>query len=127
MKLLILIFLSSSLWSSEALFDQYCATCHTKETITFEQMKTEKERLIAPPINLVIERLKEVIVITLDDDDVKKAVITAFIKDYVQQPGIDKGVCRISCFNRFGVMPSQRGRVDPLVLEQIASWAYERY
>jgi len=127
MKLLILIFLITPLWASEELFDQYCATCHTKERISFKQMKTEKERLIAPPINLVIERLKEVIVITLDDDDVKKAVITAFIKDYVQQPNIDKGVCRISCFERFGVMPSQKGRVDPLILEQIASWAYENY
>lgn len=127
MKPLILFFLSCSLWSSEALFDQYCTACHTKERISFEQMKTEKKRLIAPPINLVIERLKEVIQIKIDDEDAKKAVITAFIKEYVLQPSIDRGLCRVSCFIEFGVMPSQKGRVDPLVLEQIASWAYDRY
>lgn len=127
MKLLLILLTSYALWASESLFDQYCGTCHLKKETSFEEMKEIRNSLLAPPISIVIQRLKEVIDLKIDDDDAKKALVVAFIKDYALQPSIDKGLCCANCFVQFGVMPSQKGRVDPDTIEEIASWAYDTY
>lgn len=127
MKLLIILLTSYTLWASESLFNQYCETCHLKEKTSFKEMKERRASLLAPPISIVMQRLKNVIDVKIDDDDVKKAVIVAFIKDYVLQPSIDKGACRATCFTQFGVMPSQKGEISSDTIEEIASWAYDTY
>ncbi len=90
-------------------------------------MKKKRAGLLAPPMSIVIQRLKNVIEVKIDDDDVKKAVTVAFIKDYVLQPSIDKGICRATCFSQFGVMPTQKGQLPSETIEEIASWAYDTY
>ncbi len=127
MKLLIILLTACTLWASESLFDQYCETCHLKEKTSFAEMKEKRASLLAPPMSIVIQRLKNVIDVKIDDDDVKKAVTVAFIKDYVLQPSIDKGLCRVNCFVQFGVMPSQKGQIPSDTIEEIASWAYDTY
>ena len=127
MKSLILILFSLSLFASEALFDQYCVSCHFKQKITFEQMKSQKQYIKAPPISVVMERMKKLIIIKVDDEDVQKAVITAFMKDYILDPSIDKGICHVNCYVQFGTMPSQKGKVPPEALEEIVSWVYDNY
>ncbi len=127
MKSLILILFSLSLFASEALFDKHCVSCHFKQHITFEQMKAQRQHIKAPPISVVMERMKEFIVVKVDDEDVQKAVITAFMKDYILEPSIDKGICHVNCYVQFGTMPSQKGKVSLKDLDEIVSWVYDNY
>ena len=127
MKSFILILISLSLSASEVLFDQYCVNCHFKQNITFEQMKAQRQHIKAPPISVVMQRMKEFIVVKVDDEDVQKAVITAFMKDYILEPSIDKGICHVNCYVQFGTMPSQKGKVPPEALDEIVSWVYDNY
>ncbi len=128
-KLLLLFLLSNGLYASpgETLFDQHCARCHNKEKISLSELKLKKHHLKAPPMNLVIERLKEVILITVDDEDSKQAVVTSFIKDYIQAPSIDKGLCRIGCFIEFGEMPKLSTQMSTEELNTLMAWLYERF
>ncbi len=127
MKTLLFIFISLSLHATEVLFDTYCSSCHFKQHITFEQMKAQKQHIQAPPISVVIERIKKFIEVKIDDEDVQKAVVTAYMKDYVLAPSIDKGICHVNCYVQFGTMPSQKGKVPPEALEEIVSWLYDNY
>ena len=127
MKSFLLIFLSLSLYATEALFDTYCVSCHFKQKISFEQMKAQRQHIKAPPISVVMERMKKFIVVKVDDEDVQKAVVTAYMKDYILAPSIDKGICHVNCYVQFGTMPSQKGNIEPEELEQIVSWVYDNY
>ena len=122
-----LVLITLSLSASEALFDQYCVSCHFKQHITFKQMKAQRQHIKAPPISVVMERMKKIIVVKVDDEDVEKAVITAFMKDYILAPSIDKGICHVNCYVQFGTMPSQKGKIPPEDLDKIVSWVYDRY
>lgn len=113
--------------SGEKIFDSYCMDCHTKERISFENFKKRKSDYKAPPMNLVVQRLKDVINIELGDDDAKKAVITAFIKDYIQAPSIDKGLCRVECFVQFGEMPKLQTPPSKRELDLVSDWVYDKY
>jgi len=127
MKVILLILMSLSLYGSEPLFDQYCVSCHFKEKITFKQMKAQRQYLKAPPISVVMERLKKYIVVKIDDEDVQKAVVVAYMQDYVMEPSIDKGICHVNCYVQFGTMPSQKGKVPREDLKKIVSWVYDQY
>jgi len=116
-----------SLGATECLYDEHCVTCHFKQQITFEQMKSQRQHLKAPPISIVMERIKAFIVVNIDDEDVHKAVVTAFMKDYILEPDIDKGLCHANCYIQFGTTPSQKEQVKPEELEQIISWVYDNY
>jgi len=113
--------------NAEEIYDNYCLSCHSKTVMKFKDFKREKERFNAPPMNLVIQRLKKVIKISLGDEDAKQAVITAFIKDYVLSPSIDKGLCRVECFVQFGEMPKMQAPPTREELNAVANWVYERY
>ncbi len=130
MKYIITLILGSALLlghSAEALFEDHCVSCHSKKTISFKELKQHKSRHKAPPINLVSARLKQVISISVEDEDAKKAVITAFIKDYVRSPSIDKGLCRAGCFAQFGEMPKLKKNLSNEDLDKLASWIYDTY
>jgi len=90
-------------------------------------MKAQKQHLQASPISVVMEQIKAFIVVNIDDEDVQKAVVTAFMKDYIMEPSIDKGLCHANCYVQFGEMPSQKGVIEPEELEQIVSWVYDTY
>ena len=119
--------MTTSIFANEVLFDEYCVSCHFKEKISFKQMKAQRQHLKAPPISVVMERIKKHIVVKIDDEDVQKAVVVAYMQDYVLEPSIDKGICHVNCYVQFGTMPSQKGKVPPKALKQIVSWVYDTY
>jgi len=125
--LIIAVMLTSIYADGALLFDRHCSSCHSGVKMSFKQMKARKNRLKAPPMNLVVERLKNKIHVHLDDEDVDRAVVVAFIKDYVMAPDIDKGVCRVNCFVQFGVMPSQKEAISMDALDEVAKWVYDNY
>lgn len=127
--LLVLLSLASRVLSSEGelLYDTYCLECHSKNKLTLEKLKSDRDKFRAPPMNLVIERLKEVIKISVEDEDAKEAVVVAYIKDYIQKPSIDKGLCRVSCYTQFGEMPAISSNLSNEDLHTVASWSYENF
>ncbi len=127
MKSLLFILIYFSLSATELLYDEYCVSCHFKQQITFEQMKAQKQHLKAPPISVVMERIKAFIVVNIDDEDVQKAVVIAYMKDYLLEPSIDKGICHANCCVQFGGMPSMKRKVKSEELEEIVSWLYDSY
>ena len=92
-----------------------CTACHILSTPTPEQIST----LQAPPMEAVMLHVKMVY-------DNKKSS-REFIVDYVQNPSASKSVCESNKVQKFGVMPSIKGKVSPEDIEKIADYLYDNY
>jgi mono/diheme cytochrome c family protein len=113
--------------AGEKIFQNKCASCHIKITTKDEALKNIKE-LKAPPMVEVSSRLKEMIKITDDIDDmIHKGVVIAFIKDYVIYPDIEKSMCHAMAVDRFGTMPSLKGKITEEELQSVAEWIYDYF
>ncbi|MBD3825018.1 MAG: hypothetical protein IE916_11000 [Epsilonproteobacteria bacterium] len=75
----------------------------------------------------VSNRIKENIIIKDDDDDVHKHLFVLFVKDYIQNPDLQKSMCHPGALERFGVMPSLPKKLTEDEKEAVATWLYERY
>ena len=125
-------FFTSLLLSSIAFGDQgydvyknNCMACHA-ELLTKKDVMANINNLKAPPMNEVSNRLKENIIIADKNEEVKKRVVIAFIKDYIQEPLIGDTMCHMGAVERFGVMPAiTHLKADEL--QAVAEWIYERY
>ena len=112
----------------EKIFDKVCSACHHKE-LTLAQTKVliAKGQIKAPPMIEVANRVKSNILIVDEDDDVHKAVVVAFIKDYVFNPKLEKTMCNPVSVEKFGVMPSQKEKLTVDEAGAVANWVYEYY
>jgi hypothetical protein len=75
----------------------------------------------------VSNRLKENIVIAEDDDDIHRRLVILFIKDYIENPSLDYSMCHPMAIERFGIMPSLKGKLNADELDAVAAWVYDRY
>jgi mono/diheme cytochrome c family protein len=96
--------------SGEELFKAKCAACH-------QVAVKDKNSLIAPPINKVMMHMHKAF------DSKEKAV--SFIKEYALNPDPKKTNC--PSIDVFGVMPSQKGNVNPKEIEEIANYLYDNF
>jgi cytochrome c peroxidase len=129
MKYILLIALSITVLFADAgyeVFKKKCASCHIESITKKETLKIFKT-LKAPPMVEVSNRLKENIVITDDDDDVKRRVFIAFVKDYIKHPDLEYSMCHAMAIERFGIMPVQKEKLNEAELEAVATWVYDRY
>lgn len=111
----------------EKVFDRACAVCHIK-TITKEETMKIFKTLKAPPMIEVSTQLKANIKIVNDlDDEIHRAVVIAFIKDYVVYPHMDKAMCEAMALEHFNLMPSQKGKLTEAELSAVAAWTYDYY
>ncbi len=111
----------------EKIFDKACASCHVK-MITSEETKKVFKTLKAPPMVEVSGQLKNNIKIVEDiDDEIHRAVVIAFIKDYVIYPHLDKSMCHAMALERFSLMPSLKGKLSEEELNAVAAWVYDFY
>jgi len=111
----------------EKVFEKVCASCHVK-MITKEETKKVFKTLKAPPMVEVSGQLKKNIKIVDDiDDDIHRAVVIAFIKDYVIYPHMDKAMCEAMALERFDLMPSLKGKLSEEELNAVAAWVYDFY
>lgn len=125
--LLSLTLLSANALEGEKIFDAKCASCHVKMITKKETLKRIKE-MKAPPMIEVSNQLKRNIKIVDDiDDEMHRAVVVAFIKDYVIRPHLDKSMCNGGALDRFGLMPSQKGKINDDELDTVAKWVYDYY
>ena len=111
----------------EKVFDRACASCHIKTITKAETMKIFKT-LKAPPMIEVSTQLKANIKIVNDlDDEIHRAVVIAFIKDYVVYPHLDKAMCEAMALEKFNLMPSLKGKLSEEELNAVAAWTYDYY
>lgn len=109
-----------------AVYQKYCMQCHVEMLSKAETLKRFKT-LKAPPMVEVSNRLKENVIIADDDEDVKRRVIIAFIKDYIEHPDLEYSMCHPMALERFDVMPSLKGRLNDEEKQAVAEWVYDRY
>jgi uncharacterized protein YggL (DUF469 family) len=109
-----------------SVYKKQCMQCHVEMMEKQEVLKKFKT-LKAPPMVEVSNRLKENIMIKEEDDAVKRRVIIAFIKDYIENPNIDYSMCHLGALDRFGVMPSLKGKLTEEERQAVAEWVHDRY
>jgi len=126
LPLLLLANEADELKAGQKIFDKTCSTCHVELLDKQTALKTFKT-LKAPPMNEVAMQLKSNIIIKDDDDDVHRAVVVAFIKDYIKYPELAKTMCNPGAVDRFGVMPSQKALLSDQEINDISTWLYDRY
>ncbi len=97
------------------LLEKNCASCHLLTKPTPQIIPTLK----APAMDAVGLHLKLAI---KDKEEMKK-----FIIDYVFNPLASKSVCESNKVQKFGTMPSQKGKVSKEDLEKIAQYVIEKY
>jgi mono/diheme cytochrome c family protein len=103
-----------------------CSECHIENISKAEVVKNFKE-MKAPPMVEVSNQVRNNIVIKDGDDDVHRHVVKLFIKDYIDNPILEKSMCNPMALERFGVMPSQKGKLSEEEKEAVAEWIYDRY
>ena len=111
----------------EKVFEAKCASCHIK-MITKEETMKILTSIKAPPMVEVSNQLKNNIKIVDDlDDEIHRAVVIAFIKDYVIYPTLEKSMCQAMALEKHGVMPSQKGKLTEAELNAVSTWVYDYY
>jgi len=81
----------------------------------------------APPMVEVSSRLKENIKTTDEEDEVDRHLFILFVKDYIINPNLDFSMCNPGALERFGTMPSQKGKINADEAQAVAEWIYDRY
>lgn len=103
-----------------------CMKCHTEMMTKSEVVKSFKS-LKAPPMVEVSNKLKNNIHIMDDDADIKRRVVIAFVKDYIDNPSIQYSMCEPMAIEKFGIMPSLKGKLNEAQKQAVAEWIYDRY
>ncbi len=107
-------------------YQKQCMKCHA-EMMTKDEVLKNIHALKAPPMVEVSNRLKENIIIADEDKDVKRRVVIAFIKDYIDHPSIQYSMCHAMALEKFGTMPSLKGKLNEKEKQAVAEWVYDRY
>jgi len=92
-----------------------CASCHTLNVPTPDMIPTMK----APAMDAVMFH------INLGMSDKKE--IKAFIMDYALNPKASKSVCESNKVQKFGVMPSMKGKISEQDLGSISDYMMENF
>jgi len=130
MKTIILsaLLLSSSLFASKGydVYQKNCMSCHV-EMMTKKEVLKNMKNMKAPPMIEVSNRLKENIQTTDEEDDVNRYLFILFVKDYIINPNLDNSMCHPGAIEKFGTMPSLKGKISAKDAQAVAEWLYDRY
>lgn len=126
-QLLALLVTATALFGVDGyeVFKKNCVQCHIENITKAETLKRFKT-LSAPPMVEVSNQLRKNIIIGDDDDDVKRFVTIAFIKEYIQHPSLDYSMCHPMAIERFGIMPPQP-QLSKAERQAVAEWIIDRY
>lgn len=126
--LLTSLLLASSLFAVDG-YDVYkknCMVCHI-EMMKKSEVKANIHKMVAPPMVEVSGRLKENIQTTDEEEDVNRYLFILFVKDYIQNPNLDNSMCNPGAIEKFGLMPSLKGKLSEQEKQAVAEWLYDRY
>lgn len=129
MKILFaLLWTGYALWGVDGygVYTKNCMRCHVEMMEKSDVMKHLKT-LKAPPMVEVSNRLNGNVVIKDGDEDVKRRVIIAFIKDYINHPSVQYSMCEPMAIEKFGIMPSLKGKLSEEEAQAVAEWVIDRY
>lgn len=126
--LLITLLFTSSIFAADGyeVFKKKCVSCHVEMMSKKDVMKNIKD-MKAPPMLEVSNRLKENIQTADEEDDVNRYLFVLFVKDYIVNPNLDNSMCHAGALERFGTMPSLKGKISPEEATAVAEWLYDRY
>ncbi len=126
--LLVTLLLGSSLLAIDGygVYKNKCASCHVEMMKKSEVLKN-MSKMKAPPMVEVSSRLKENIKTTDDEDDVNRYLFVLFVKDYIINPDLDNSMCHAGALEKFGTMPTLKGKISPIEAYAVAEWLYDRY
>jgi hypothetical protein len=82
------------------------------------------EKLPAPPMLDMINRIKDGITVKSKDKEQHRAVVVAFVQDYVKRPDLMKSFCSPVALDQFGVMPPIT-HLKEKELHSVAEWLYD--
>ena len=122
-----LFLLASALFGVDGyeVYKKNCMQCHIENISKAETLKRFKT-LSAPPMVEVANQLRRNIIIADDDDDIKRFVTIAFIKEYIKHPSVDYSMCHPMAIERFGIMPPQK-QLSEAERQAVAEWIIDRY
>lgn len=126
--LLTIFILTSTLLAVDGyeVYKNNCKKCHI-EMISKSEVMKNFDKLKAPPMVEVSGRLKENIKTTDDEDDVNRHLFILFVKDYILNPNLDNSMCHAGALEKFGTMPSLKGKISEKEAEAVAIWLFDRY
>jgi len=101
--------------SSEEVYESKCASCHKATS----SMGVNDSSMKAPSMNMISMRIKKV--------KGSKENFIAFVKDYIQNPSEDKGVCMPMAFKRFGTMPAIGKSMSEEEIILVSQWLYDNF
>lgn len=107
-------------------YQNNCMKCHVQMMTKTEALKSF-HTLKAPPMVEVANKLKNNIQIVDEDIDVKRRVVIAFIKDYIDNPSVQYSMCEPMAIEKFGIMPSLKGKLNEAQKQAVAEWIYDHY
>jgi hypothetical protein len=127
-SLTLLAFTAATLLAADGykVYKDNCMKCHAEMMTKTEALKSFKS-LKAPPMMEVSNKLKENIHIMDGDEDVKRRVVIAFIKDYIENPSVQYSMCEPMAIEKFGIMPSLKGKLNADQQQTVSEWIYDRY
>ena len=126
--LLASLLLGATLFATDGyeVYKKNCATCHI-EMISKQEVLKNLSKMKAPPMVEVSARLKENIKTTDEEDEVDRHLFLLFVKDYILHPNLDFSMCHSGALERFGTMPSLKGKITTEEASAVAEWLYDRY
>ena len=105
--------------SGEALFSNYCASCHTTVVGVNESGGKVTPIYEAP-------YAKDVVIKVKDETKTKEAFIV-FVKDYINEPDKRKSLYGKKAIKDFGLMPSLKGVMTDDEAMGLADYLYDKY
>jgi len=105
--------------SGEALFTQYCSSCHTKLLGVNESGGEFTNVYAAPYAKDVIKKLK--------NKTKTKAEFITFVKDYIEKPDKRKSLYGKKAIKDFGLMPSLKGVMSDSESTKLANYLYSGF
>ncbi|NCO02266.1 MAG: c-type cytochrome [Epsilonproteobacteria bacterium] len=129
--LLLSILLSTTIFANDYsegynVYKNKCSSCHA-EKMSRDQVLKNMHTLKAPPMLEISNRLKQNVITLDDDDDIKRQLIIAFVKEYIDNPSLDYSMCSAVALEKFGVMPSQKGKLSDREKQAVSEWLYDSF
>ena len=109
-----------------AVYKSVCAACHV-ELMSAKEAVKNMDKISAPPMVEVSQRLKKMIKFNDNDEEVQRELVLTFMRDYIINPSIDKSMCRLGAIDKFDVMPSLKGQLTEKQIKDVTEWVYDRY
>ncbi|WP_345986934.1 hypothetical protein WCX18_07085 [Sulfurimonas sp. HSL1-2] len=127
--ILLPLLLCASLFAADGykIYEQHCASCHmVMLPLNEPERGLQKAKMKAPTMRMVSMRLKMMIHIHNEDEDIQRKVVKAFIKEYIDDPDEDYVLCLPEMVEKFGVMTPVKGLTNA-EKEAVAEWLWEQF